>query len=162
MQDTAEAHGAPLGDDEIRLIKQKFGWDPEKSFHVPDEVLAYMGKIRKKGKRAEAAWNKLLTKYAEAYPELAVEFKDAVEGKLPVDLNEVLPKFEPGSSVATRKASGKVLAALMPKLPLILGGSADLTPSNNTRWPDAKDFQRMPVTADIYASGFASMQWGRL
>jgi transketolase len=142
MQDTAGAHGAPLGEDEIRLIKQKFGWDPEKSFHVPDEVRAYMEKIRRKGKRAEAAWNKLLTKYAEAHPELAAQFEDAAAGKLPVNLDEVLPSFEPGNSVATRKASGKVLAALMPKLPLILGGSADLTPSNNTRWPDAKDFQK--------------------
>jgi len=142
MQDTAEAHGAPLGDDEIRLIKQKFGWDPEKSFHIPDEVQTHMGKIRSKGKRAENAWNRLLVKYFETYPELAVEFKNAVEGKLPVNLNEVLPKFEPGGSVATRKASGKILAELMPKLPMILGGSADLTPSNNTRWPDAKDFQK--------------------
>jgi transketolase len=142
MQDTAEAHGAPLGDDEIRLIKQKFGWDPEKSFHVPDEVQAHMEKIRKKGKRAELKWKKLLVKYFEAYPELAVEFKDAVEGKLPVNLDKVLPAFDAGSSVATRKASGKVLAELMPKLPLIMGGSADLTPSNNTRWPDAKDFQK--------------------
>jgi transketolase len=142
MQDTAAAHGAPLGDDEIKLIKQKFGWDPEKSFHVPDEVKAHMEKIRKRGKRAEAKWNKLLVQYFETYPELAVEFKDAVECKLPVNLNEVLPKFEPGSSVATRKASGKVLGELMPKLPLILGGSADLTPSNNTKWPDAKDFQK--------------------
>jgi len=142
MQDTAGAHGAPLGDDEIRLIKQNFGWDPEKSFHVPDEVHAHMEKIRKRGKRAEAKWNKLLVKYFETHPELAVEFKDAVEGNLPVNLDEVLPAFEPGSSVATRKAFGKVLAELMPKLPLIMGGSADLTPSNNTRWPDAKDFQK--------------------
>ncbi len=142
MQDTAGAHGAPLGEDEIKLIKQKFGWDPQKSFHVPDEVQAYMEKIRRKGKRAEAAWNKLLTKYAEAHPDLAAQFREAVAGKLPVDLDEILPVFEPGSSVATRKASGKVLAALMPKMPMILGGSADLTPSNNTRWPDAKDFQK--------------------
>jgi transketolase len=141
-QDTAEAHGAPLGEDEIKLIKEKFGWDPQKSFHVPDEVRAYMEKIRRKGKRAETKWNKLLVKYTEAYPELAAQFEDAAAGKLPVDLDEVLPAFEEGSSVATRKASGKVLAALMPKLPLILGGSADLTPSNNTRWPDAKDFQK--------------------
>jgi transketolase len=142
MQDTAAAHGAPLGDDEIRLIKQNYGWDPNKSFHVPDEVQAHMEKIRKKGKRAEAKWKKLLVKYFETYPELAVEFKDAVEGKLPVNLDEALPAFEAGSSVATRKASGKVLAELMPKLPLIMGGSADLTPSNNTKWPDAKDFQK--------------------
>ncbi len=142
MQDTAAAHGSPLGDDEIRLIKERFGWDPDKSFHVPDEVKTHMDKIHKKGKRAEASWNKLFTKYAEAHPELAAQFKDAAVGKLSVNLDDILPKFEVGSSAATRKASGTVLGALMPKLPLIMGGSADLTPSNNTRWPDAKDFQK--------------------
>ena len=142
MQDTAAAHGAPLGDDEIKLIKEKFGWDPDKSFYVPEEVQAHMEKIVKKGKRAEASWNKLFAKYAEAYPELAAEFQDAAAGKLSVNLDDLLPEFEAGSSIATRKASGTVLGALMPKLPLIMGGSADLTPSNNTRWPDAKDFQK--------------------
>jgi transketolase len=142
MQDTAAAHGAPLGDDEIKLIKEKFGWDPEKSFHVPDEVKAQMEEVRNKGKQAEAAWNKLFVDYTKAHPKLAAQLQDAMAGKLPVDLDEVLPEFEPGSSIATRKASGKVLDALMPKLPLVLGGSADLTPSNNTRWSDAKDFQK--------------------
>jgi len=142
MQDTAAAHGAPLGDDEIKLIKQRFGWDPEKSFHVPAEVSAHMEKVRNKGKRAEAAWNKLFANYAQKYPELATQLHDSAEGKLPFAIDGVLPKFEAGSSVATRKASGKVLDALMPKLPLVLGGSADLTPSNNTRWSGAKDFQK--------------------
>ena len=141
MQDTAKAHGSPLGDDEIRLIKERFGWDPEKKFHVPPEVRSHMDKLFKKGKRAEAKWNKLFADYAQAHPELAMEFHDAAEGRLPIDADGALPKFESGSSVATRKASGMVLEALMPKLPLILGGSADLTPSNNTRWPEAKDFQ---------------------
>jgi transketolase len=123
---------------------------------VPDEVRSHMASISKKGARAEAAWKKLLTKYAEAHPELAAQFYEAAagagarlrdgsgqaEGTAHTDLDNLLPKFEPGSSVATRKASGKVLAALMPNLPLILGGSADLTPSNNTKWPDAKDFQK--------------------
>jgi transketolase len=142
MQDTAGAHGSPLGDDEIKLIKEKFGWDPEKSFHVPQDVQAHMRKVLETGRDAEAAWEKLLADYAKKYPELAAQFKDAAAGKLSVDLDDVLPTFEAGSSVATRKASGKVLAALMPKLPLVMGGSADLTPSNNTRWPDAKDFQK--------------------
>ncbi|MBL7189140.1 MAG: transketolase [Phycisphaerae bacterium] len=142
MQDTAEAHGAPLGDAEIRLIKEQCGWDPDKSFHVPQEVRSHMDKLVKKGKRAEAAWNKLFVNCAQAHPELARQFNDAAEGKLPIDVDGALPKFEPGSSVATRSASGKVLGALMPKLPLILGGSADLTPSNNTHWPEAKDFQK--------------------
>ena len=141
-QDTAGAHGAPLGDDEIRLIKEKLGWDTEKSFHVPEEVQARMRKVIEKGKESEAAWDKLFADYAKKYPELAGQFRDAAAGKLPVKLDEILPKFEPGSSVATRKASGKVLDVLMPKLPLVLGGSADLTPSNNTRWSNAKDFQK--------------------
>jgi transketolase len=142
MQDKSESHGAPLGENEIKLIKEKYGWDPGKSFYVPEEVLAYMRKAIEKGTRAEKAWNKLFEKYAKAYPELAGQFQDAAVGKLPINLDEILPKFEAGSSVATRVASGKMLDALMPKLPLVLGGSADLTPSNNTRFAGAKDFQK--------------------
>ncbi|HUW17832.1 MAG TPA: transketolase [Sedimentisphaerales bacterium] len=142
LQDTAEAHGSPLGDDEIKRIKERFGWDPDKSFFVPDEVLAHTRKAIDRGKRVESAWNRMFKKYAQAHPELARQFEEAAEGRLPVNLDDILPKFEAGSSVATRKASEKVLNVLMPKLPLVLGGSADLTPSNNTRWADAKDFQK--------------------
>lgn len=141
-QDDAEAHGAPLGDDEIKLIKKNFGWDPEKSFYVPEEALASMRKAGEKGKKAEAAWNRLFKKYAEAHPELAQQLKDAVEGKLPVNIGDILPKFEAGTAMATRQASGKTLDAVMPKLPLIFGGSADLTPSNNTKFAGAKDFEK--------------------
>jgi len=141
-QDTAEAHGSPLGEDEIRLIKERFGWDPEQSFHVPEEASAHMRKAVEKGQKAEAAWARMFDEYAKAYPELAVRFREAAAGKQGIDLHEILPKFEAGSSIATRKASEKLLNALMPKLPLVLGGSADLTPSNNTRWAEAKDFQR--------------------
>ncbi|MFQ6035342.1 MAG: transketolase [Sedimentisphaerales bacterium] len=142
MQDTAKSHGSPLGDDEIRLTKERFGWDPEKSFHVPQEVLTHMRKAVERGKQAEAAWDKMFAEYAGKFPELAGQFRDAAAGKLPVKLDELLPKFDASSSIATRKASGKVLDALMPKLPLVLGGSADLTPSNNTRFAGAKDFQK--------------------
>jgi len=142
MQDTAKAHGSPLGDDEIRLTKERFCWDPEKSFHVPEEVLAHMRKTVERGKEAEAAWDKMFAEYAKKHPELAGQFRDAAADKLPVKLDELLPKFDAGSSIATRKASGKVLDALMPKLPLILGGSADLTPSNNTKFAGVKDFQK--------------------
>jgi len=140
-QDTASAHGAPLGEDEIRLIKENFGWDPEKSFVVPDEVLAHMRKAVDRGKRAERKWNKMFEKYAQDYPEPAQQFRDAAAGKLSVNLDELLPKFEAGSSIATRKASGKVLDAVMPELPLLLGGSADLTPSNLTKFEGVEDFQ---------------------
>ncbi|MHC4185279.1 MAG: transketolase [Planctomycetota bacterium] len=142
LQDSEKAHGSPLGDAEIRLIKEKFGWDADKSFHVPDEALTHMRKAVDKGKRAEAAWNRRFKKYAQAHPELAQQFRDAAEGRLPVELEQFLPKFEAGSSIATRKASQKVLDALMPKLPLVMGGSADLTPSNNTQWAGAKNFHK--------------------
>ena len=141
-QDTAGAHGAPLGDDEIKLVKERFGWDGEKTFVVPDEVSAHMGKAVDRGKRAERKWGKMLKKYAQEYPELAEQFHNAVEGKLGVNIDELLPAFEAGDSMATRKASGKVLDALMPKLAMVLGGSADLTPSNLTKFAGAKDFQK--------------------
>jgi transketolase len=142
MQDKAEAHGAPLGENEIKLIKQKCGWDPEKTFYVPQEVLSYMRKAVEKGEVAEVLWNKMFDEYTKEHPELGGQFSDTAAGKLPVNLDEILPKFEAGSSIATRAASGKTLDALMPKLPLVLGGSADLTPSNNTRFAGAKDFQK--------------------
>jgi transketolase len=141
-QDTAGAHGAPLGDEEIRLMKQNYGWDPDKSFYVPDEVSARMKKVAAKGAEAEEKWDKMFADYSKAHPELAAQFRDASEGKLGINLDEILPTFEAGASVATRKASGMVLNAVMPKLPLIMGGSADLTPSNNTHFTDAKDFQK--------------------
>ncbi len=142
MQDTAAAHGSPLGDEEIKLIKEKFGWDPEKKFHMPEEVKAHMQQVQAKGKEAEVTWNQLFADYAKVHPKLAAQLQDAAAGKLPIDIGKALPDFEAGSSVATRKASGKVLETLMPELPLILGGSADLTPSNNTHWSGAKDFQK--------------------
>ena len=142
MQDTAKAHGSPLGDDEIKLMKEKFGWDPDKTFYVPEEVSAYMRKVIEKGKAEEEKWDKMFEKYAIAHPELAQQFRNAAAGKLGVNLDELLPDFEPGSSIATRKASGETLDALMPQCPLVLGGSADLTPSNNTKFAGAEDFQK--------------------
>jgi len=109
---------------------------------VPEEVSAHMAKAVEKGQAAEAVWEKMFEKYAGAYPELAEEFCDAAAGKLRVNLDEILPKFEAGSSIATRAASGKVLDAVMPKMPMISGGSADLTPSNKTRFAGVKDFQK--------------------
>jgi len=141
-QDTAGSHGAPLGADEIKLTKERFGWDPQKTFYVPDEVLTHMRKAVEKGKVANALWNKMFDEYAKKYHELAQQLRNVAAGKLSVNLDELLPEFEVGSSVATRKASGKTLDALMPKLPLVLGGSADLTPSNNTKFAGAKDFQK--------------------
>jgi transketolase len=141
-QDTADAHGSPLGADEIKLIKQKFGWDPEKSFYVPEDVKQFMLQTAQAGKKAQAKWEKLFKQYAQSYPDLAKQFEDWSAGKININMDENMPKFEAGSGLATRQASGKVLNALMPKLPFMLGGSADLTPSNNTWFDGAKDFQK--------------------
>jgi len=142
-QDTADAHGSPLGEGEIRLIKERYGWDPEKSFYVPEQVYSHMRKAVEKGAEIEAAWKKIFNKYAKAYPELAKQFQNAAAGKLGVNLDDVFFKFEEKDGpVATRKASGKVLDRWMPELPMVLGGSADLTDSNNTWFKGAKNFQK--------------------
>jgi len=142
LQDKAKSHGAPLGDDEIKLIKTNYGWDPEKTFFVPGPVYDHMRTALDKGKKAEAEWKRKFKKYAAQYPELAGQFESAAAGKLGVDLDTLLPKFAPGESLATRKASSKVLDAIMPHLPMVIGGSADLTPSNLTRFAGAEDFQK--------------------
>ncbi|MFA6186291.1 MAG: transketolase [Phycisphaerae bacterium] len=142
FQDTHTAHGAPLGDDEIKLIKTNFGWDPEKSFVVPTEVAEYMGKAKAKGAELEKKWNQLFDSYKKQYPELAKIITDADAGSFGVDIESILPKFDAATPLATRVASGKTLEAIMPKLPMVLGGSADLTPSNNTLFKGAGDFQK--------------------
>ncbi len=142
MQDTHGAHGSPLGDEEIKLIKEKFGWDPEKTFEVPQDVYDHMKASVDKGKKLEDEFEQLFANYAKSYPELAKEIDQARDGRIGINVEEVLPDFETGTSIATRKASGKVLSAIMPALPLIMGGSADLTPSNNTKFDGAEDFQK--------------------
>jgi transketolase len=141
FQDTHTAHGSPLGEDEIKLIKKNCGWDPEKSFVVPADVAQYMGKCRDKGRKLQAEHKKVFDTWAKENPALAAELNDALSGKVVIDEGR-LPKFDPASPIATRSASGKTLDALMPGMPLVLGGSADLTPSNNTRFKGAEDFQK--------------------
>ena len=153
FQDSHAAHGSPLGEDEIKLIKKNFGWDPEKSFHVPDEVLKHMRQALQSGKKLEQISCDKFAEYEKAHPQLAKEIKDAKAGKLGVDLDEILPKFDVPGSVATRKASGQTLDALMPHLPLVLGGSADLTPSNNTQFKGADDFQKDKYTGRYFHYG---------
>lgn len=142
LQGTSKSHGSPLGEDEIKLMKQNFGWDPEKTFVVPEEALQNMRKTAEKGAQAEQKYCEMFANYAKAHPELATEIENAKQGKIGIDLESILPEFEAGASIATRKASGAVLNALMPKMPLVIGGSADLTPSNNTRFEGAEDFQK--------------------
>ncbi len=142
FQDKHTAHGAPLGDDEIKLIKKRFGWDPEKSFYVPAEVYEHMQAIKDKGAELEKAQCDMFAAYKAKYPDLAAEIEDMLAGRLGVDIDALLPRFKAGESVATRKASGMTINAVMPSLPRVIGGSADLTPSNNTLFDGAGDFQK--------------------
>lgn len=143
-QDTPEAHGQPLGDEEVALTKRRYGWDPEKKFYIPPDVAEYMGSQVEKGETLEKEWNALFDRYASRYPAEAAEFRRAAARQLPADWEKIwresVPPFDPSAPVATREAQGKLLDALMPKLPLVIGGSADLTPSNNTRFKGAVDF----------------------
>jgi transketolase len=132
-QDTAAAHGAPLGEEEVRLTKENLGWSPDAKFYVPEEVSAHFGQAIARGQASEVEWQELFDRYAAEYPALADSWKLAWSGELPEGWATSLPSFGPDDgAMATRSASGKVLNAIAPVLPTLLGGSADLTPSNNT------------------------------
>jgi len=138
-QDTADAHGAPLGEDEVRLAKNALGLPPDEQFWVPDEVRARYGQATRAGAACQAAWDDLVARYTAAHGDLAATFRAAVAGDLPAGWEAALPAWDAGAKVSTRVASGKVLDAIAPRLPTLIGGSADLTPSNNTRPKDAVD-----------------------
>ncbi|WP_259068545.1 transketolase [Mucilaginibacter sp. X4EP1] len=138
---TAGAHGSPLGADEIKLVKEFFGFDPEKSFVVPDEVLKYYHEKGARGASVEAKWNDLFKAYKEKFPELAAEFELAFKGELPKNWDANLPVFKASDpKMATRQASGKVLNAIAGSLPNLIGGSADLAPSTDTNLKEYTSF----------------------
>ncbi len=138
--DTASAHGSPLGEDEVKLVKKNFGFDPEKSFVVPDEVLEFYREAGKKGVSLENEWNTLYNSYKEKFGDLAKEFESISGGNLSKGWEEKLPVFKAGEEMATRKASGKVLNAIAADLPQLIGGSADLAPSTDTNLNNYESF----------------------
>ncbi len=143
MQGSEKAHGSPLGDEEIRLTKDAFGWPSQEPFFVPNDVIAHYRLAVPQGERAEAKWRDLLTGYEAAYPQEAAELQRVHKGELPANWQNAVPHFRPdGGAMATRAASGKVLNAIAPALPELLGGSADLEPSNNTYLKGFGDFSK--------------------
>jgi transketolase len=140
-QDTAEVHGAPLGEDEVRLVKRNFGFPEDETFFIPEEAKQQFAGVVEKGQELETEWRSLFDKYAKEHPELAREFKDALAGKLPDGWEESVPEFPAGEKLATRQSSGKTLNAIASSLPLFLGGSADLAPSTNTYLNGCGDFE---------------------
>jgi len=139
---TAKAHGAPLGEDEVALTRRNLGWPEDQFFHIPDAVRDHMRIALTTGAGQQADWNDLLTRYRAAHPDLALQFDAWTSGTLPDGWETALPTFEAGEKLATRVASGKVLDALVPALGNLVGGSADLTPSNMTRAKGQEDFQK--------------------
>ncbi|MBI5632174.1 MAG: transketolase [Nitrospirae bacterium] len=139
-QDTPDVHGSPLGEEELKLTKQNLGW-PQKKFYIPAQALRQMRKAVPKGKIEESSWRSMFRNYAKKYPELAKSWDTITTGKLPEGWEKLLPVFTPADgSIATRSASGKVLNAIADKLPHLVGGSADLAPSNNTHLKKYADF----------------------
>ena len=139
-QDTAEAHGAPLGVDEVKLTKQKLGWPSLEPFSVPEDALAHWRRARDRGARLEAEWTSKWHAYRGAHPDLGAELERRLAGRLPEAWDAGMPVFGPKDTQATRAASGKVLNAIAPKLPELMGGSADLTGSNLTEIKGAGTF----------------------
>jgi transketolase len=141
-QDTEKAHGEAPGQEELDGAKRNLGWPLEPKFFVPEDVLAFYRKVGKQGENLEKSWNLLLEKYREQYPELALELERRLKGELPGAWQKDLPVFQADpKGIATRAASGKVINAMAPNLPELIGGSADLTPSNDTWIKGSPDFQ---------------------
>ena len=139
-QDTSDVHGSPLGEEELMLTKQNLGWPPKK-FFVPGQALKQMRKAVIKGRKDEAAWTDMMKKYAKKFPERAETWNTISAGRHPEGWEDLLPVFRPeDGSIATRSASGKILNAIAGRLPHLVGGSADLAPSNNTYLKNYADF----------------------
>lgn len=141
-QDSASAHGEPLGVDEVLLTKERLGWPAEPAFHIPPEALDHFRQTVTRGKEWQNAWEEKLEAYGKAHPDLAAEFKRIMSGTLPADWDASLPTFTAESgALATRAASGKCINAIAPRLPELMGGSADLAPSTQTFMEGAGTFQ---------------------
>jgi transketolase len=137
---TSEVHGSPLGAEEVKLTKKALGWDPDKSFFVPDEAGKHLRSAVERGAEAEAGWQKRFDAWAAANPELAKEWKLALAGELPPGWEAGLPTFPAGEAVATRKSGEKVIGAVAKQIPWFLGGDADLSVSTLTKLPDGGSF----------------------
>jgi transketolase len=142
-QDTSSAHGSPLGEDEVRLTKEAYGWDPDKQFYVPDEALVHFRECCQRGREMEAEWERRFDAYREVHPEQAklLQMIDAAE--LPEGWDADLPRFDPADDpVATRKASGATIQWAAKAIPHLIGGSADLATSTNTDIDDGGDVEK--------------------
>ena len=154
-QDTKEAHGEPLGEEEVKLTKKVYGWPEDEKFLVPKDALGHMQKPAiERGQKLEADWNEKLAAYKKAYPDLAAQFEARLRGELPAGWDEKIPRFEASTgAVATRAAGGKVLTAIAEKVPWLIGGSGDLSPSTRTLIPGSGYFEKGEYANRNFAYG---------
>lgn len=158
-QDTFEAHGSPLGEEEVKLTKQALGWPLEPAFYIPQAALEFFRRAIVAGQRAEEEWNTKFEAWAHAFPDLASELRRMIQGKLPAGWDSDIPVFPADAKgMATRVASGKVMNALAPRLPELLGGSADLDPSTYTALAGQGDFGN-PGDAPGDPQGLSGSGW---
>ena len=147
-QDTYEAHGSPLGKEEVRLTKLNLGWPIKPTFYIPDEASEHFREAIVKGRQAEDSWNDKLSGYARAFPTLAEELQRVTRGDLPSGWDKDIPVFPvDAKGIATRVASGQVMNAIAPRVPTLIGGSADLDPSTYTGLQGLGDFERPGLDA---------------
>ncbi|TDC06585.1 transketolase [Nonomuraea longispora] len=156
-QNTGKIHGSALGEAEVAATKEVLGLDPAKSFDVPDEVLKHARGLAQRGRTVHAEWEKGYAEWRLANPERAEELDRISQRQLPNGWARALPSFEPGASMATRKASGEVLSALAPVLPELWGGSADLAESNNTTMKGEPSF----IPEEYQTKEFPGNRYGR-
>ena len=141
-QDTAKAHGEPLGDEERRLTKEKLGWPQEPTFYIPEEALSHFRKSVDKGLELEQQWTESFRSYLNEYPDQGSMFEKQIKGELPQDWDKEIPLFPADpKGKATRVISGQVLNAIAKNVPALMGGSADLAPSNKTWIDNEENFQ---------------------
>ncbi|MEO8350021.1 MAG: transketolase, partial [Acidobacteriota bacterium] len=137
---TAEAHGSPLGPEEVVLTKKALGWEYEEPFFVPEDALAHFREAVDRGARSQSDWARRFDAWAAEYPDLAREWRLAADGKLPDGWDADLPSWKAGEKEATRVAAGKALNAIAAKVPWLIGGDADLSVSTNTKLKNEADF----------------------
>jgi transketolase len=143
QQGTADAHGSALGEEELARAKRNLDWPEDERFLVPDEVQRHMrDQAEEQGRKERSEWRDLMDRYADEHPEEAAQLRQWNAGEFEGDWEDALPTFEAGEAMATRKASGAVLDALGPEMPHLIGGSADLTPSNKTDIEGRENFQK--------------------
>jgi transketolase len=143
LQDTSKAHGSPLGEDEVKLTKEAYGWPADEEFYVPDEVREHFREAAERGREAEEEWESRAARYREAHPDLWAQLDLVMDGRLPERWDAELPSFRPDEGpVATRKASGKVIQWAAAQVPQLIAGSADLDPSTLTYIDGGGDVQK--------------------